>query len=108
MAEEHEAATKGWDSDLYTKADTDQDGYSVDTALDTAMRGMQTPQKDTPTPEYKEHWGLDSQGLRTVRYFSGPMPQAVPGENWKKGERGERDYNREEGKVVVPPTPNVS
>ena len=47
--------------------------------------------------EYEEQYGLDSQGFKTVRFFTGPpLPPIDPRYNWKKGNE------------VVPPTPNAS
>ena len=47
--------------------------------------------------ELTEHYGLDSQGFRIVRYFTGPLlPPVDLGYIWEKGDE------------VVPPTPNIS
>ena len=87
-----------WDSGLYTEEDTNQDGKYDDPSLDAMMWGMGTPDLlPEPTVKLEEHWGLDSQGLRTVRYFTGPPPPQVDlSHRWEKGEE------------VIPSTLNVS
>ena len=71
-----------------------------DPGLNATMLGFATldsPVDQVRDQEYSEHYGLDSQGYRTVRYFTRPpLPPVDPRYNWEK---------RDE---VVPPTPNTS
>ena len=62
------------------------------------MRGFATPDPlADQVRELTEHYGPDSLGFRTVRYFTGPPLLLVdPRYNWEKGDE------------VVPPTPNTS
>ena len=79
---------------------TSQDG-KCDPALDAMMAGMKTPTPKIPGQgqEWTEHYGLDPQGFRTVRYFTGPpLPPVDPRYNWEKEKKDE----------VVPPTPDTS
>ena len=63
------------------------------------MLGFKTPEAPVDQvrdQELMEHYGLDSQGFRTVRYFMGLSPPIDPEYNWEKGDE------------VVPPTLNKS
>ena len=80
------------------KTSTSLDG-KADPEVDDIMAGMKTltPMTLIQGQEYEEQYGLDSQGFRTVRYFTGPpLPPVNPRFNWEKGDE------------VVPPTPGIS
>ena len=71
-----------------------------DPSLDATVLGFATldpPVDQVREQEWTEHHGLDSQGFRTVRNFTGPpLPQIDLGYNWEKGDE------------VAPPTPDTS